>query len=424
MEERAISKTIWLLHLRRSTWNVRKRSHAKRLIQRQYSLAARHTIKWFNVNMLTDLRSAGPSVALLCVTFTVLALSGCVASTQLVKNDHVSAGVSAKGLKSYKEILFIPPKSDPRNVVPRAVSELQSLGYKVTVVDSAKGLEISQGTGFLIGSDGHILTCAHVLGDKKEATITLDGKREHADVIKSDDKADLALLKLRDKLPESATVLTFRDRTHAYSMGEDVFTIGYPLSRILGNSARMTKGLLSATTGLRDDPNQIQVSAEIQPGNSGGPLLDHEGHVIGVVQQTMNPWRVAQATGGSLPQNINFAIKNDPILDFLKIADLDMYAKLRFDQVGSLEKAVHAVAKVQAGIIDDTAGSDKMVVRLYYVSKWDMWYRFDKFVVAAFDYDTGEPLFAAGQGRDNMISNEDVVVKDTFAEFKKAVAGN
>ena len=195
------------------------------------------------------------------------------------------------------------------------------------------------------GSDGYILTCAHVLGDKKEATITLDGTRVHADVIRSDAKADLALLKLRDKLPESATVLTFRDRAHAYSMGEDVFTIGYPLSRLLGNSARMTKGLLSATTGLRDDPNQIQVSAEIQPGNSGGPLLDHDGHILGVIEQTMNPWRVAQATGGALPQNINFAIKNDPILDFLKLANPDMSAKLRFDQASSLEKAVHVVAK-------------------------------------------------------------------------------
>jgi hypothetical protein len=151
-------------------------------------------------------------------------------------------------------------------------------------------------------------------------------------------------------------------------------------------------------------------------------LLDHDGHILGVVQQTMNPWRVAQATGGALPQNINFAIKNDPILDFLKLANPDMSAKLRFDQASSLEKAVHAVAKVQAGIVDDTNNGDKMVVRLFYAGRWDMWYRFTKFVVAAFDYDSGEPLFAAGQGHDNMISNEDVVIKDTFAEFRKAVA--
>jgi serine protease Do len=377
-------------------------------------LGARHIREGFDVILPKGLRC--------CVAAAILALSGCVASTVLVKNNQVSADVSAKGFKSYTEVLFIPPKEDPRDVVPRAVSELQALGYKVTVVDPLKGLEISQGTGFLIGSDGYVLTCAHVLGDKKEATITLDGTRLHADVIGSDAKADLALLKLRDKLPESATVLTFRDRTHAYSMGEDVFTIGYPLSRLLGNSARMTKGLLSATTGLRDDPNLIQVSAEIQPGNSGGPLLDHDGHILGVVQQTMNPWRVAQATGGALPQNINFAIKNDPILDFLKLANPDMSAKLRFDQASSLEKAVHAVAKVQAGIVDDTNNGDKMVVRLFYAGRWDMWYRFTKFVVAAFDYDSGEPLFAAGQGHDNMISNEDVVIKDTFAEFRKAVA--
>ncbi len=99
-----------------------------------------------------------------------------------------------------------------------------------------------------------------------------------------------------------------------------------------------------------------------------------------------------------------------------------MFARLRFDQASSLEKAVHAVAKVQAGMVDDANNGDKMVVRLFYVSKWDLWYRFDKFVVAAYDYDTGEPLFAAGQGHDNMVSNEDVVIKDTFAEFRKAMA--
>ena len=85
-----------------------------------------------------------------------------------------------------------------------------------------------------------------------------------------------------------------------------------------GNNARLSKGLINSTTGMRDDPKQLQVSAEIQPGNSGGPLLDHEGQVIGIIQQTINPWRIAQATGGSLPQNVNFAIKAEPVLEFVK----------------------------------------------------------------------------------------------------------
>jgi S1-C subfamily serine protease len=62
-----------------------------------------------------------------------------------------------------------------------------------------------------------------------------------------------------------------------------VYTIGYPLSRLLGSSARFTKGAIGATSGMNDNPKQIQVSAEIQPGNSGGPLFDNDGLVVGVV---------------------------------------------------------------------------------------------------------------------------------------------
>ncbi len=60
-------------------------------------------------------------------------------------------------------------------------------------------------------------------------------------------------------------------------------------------------------------------------------------------------------------------------------------------------------------------------MRLNYISIWDIWYRFRLFVLTAFDYETQEPLFAVGQGRDNLVSNEDVVMSDTFGQFRKAV---
>jgi serine protease Do len=306
--------------------------------------------------------------------------------------------------------------------VPRATAELVSMGLKVQLMDPEKPLDASQGTGFLIHADGFLLTCAHVVSDAREATVTLDGKRYFADVVKADKDADLALLKLRDKLPESTKVLSFRGSGRIYTMGEDVFTIGYPMSRMLGNNARMTKGLVSATTGMRDDPKQIQISAEVQPGNSGGPVLDHEGQVVGVVQETINPWRVVQSTGGALPQNINFSLKNDPVLEFVKEASAPTFAQLQYDKGGGLEAAGHAVARVQAGIVaEDSGGRDKLVVRLSYISIWDMWYRFRLFVVSAYDFETQEPLFAAGQGRDNMVSDEEIVIKETFAQFRKAL---
>lgn len=349
-------------------------------------------------------------------------LAACSASTQLITNDKPSEIVKAKSFKVYREVILIPPKDDPRHIVPRVASDIEAMGFHVRVVDPAKPLEGSQGTGFVIGA-GWLLTCAHVMGEQKEATITLAGKRLVADVVKSDAKADLALLKLREPLPEGAQPLAFRAAARPAVMGEEVSTIGYPLSRLLGNTARMTRGLLSATAGLRDDDQQVQVSAEIQPGNSGGPLLDRDGNVIGVVNKTINPSAVARATGGALPQNINFAIKAVPVLDFVKGADAGAFAALAFDRKGALESASKGVAKVQAGIVGaDSERNDKMVVLLRYVSHLDVWYRFRVFVLQAFDYETQEGLFVAGQGKDNMVSNEDVVIRDTMAQFKKAVS--
>jgi S1-C subfamily serine protease len=362
------------------------------------------------------------ALKVLAALLTVAMLAGCASATRVLTNEKQSEAVKGKSFKAYHEVLFVPPKADPRNVVPRIVQELTAMGFQVQKMDPNKPLEGPQGTGFVIGSGGWVLTCAHVVGEQKEATVTVEGKRLVADVVKSDSKADLALLKLRETLPADVTPLAFRPASKAAAMGEDVFTIGYPLSRILGNNARMTKGMLSATTGIRDDADQVQVSAEIQPGNSGGPLLDHDGMVIGVVNKTLNPAAVAKSSG-ALPQNVNFAIKGTPVLDFVKAADPVVFQQLAYSQKTSFEDATKAVVKIQAGIVTpDSERADKMVVRLEYVSIWDIWYRFRLFALTAFDYETQEPLFVAGQGRDNVISNEDVVIRDTLEKFRKQIA--
>ena len=101
-------------------------------------------------------------------------------------------------------------------------------------------------------------------------------------------------MKLRDLPPAGTAALGFRAAAKPAAMDEHVFTIGYPLSRMLGNNARMTRGLLSATTGLRDDDKQLQVSAKIQPGNSGGQGRDN---VVSneevVIKDTLDQFRKA-----------------------------------------------------------------------------------------------------------------------------------
>jgi S1-C subfamily serine protease len=219
-------------------------------------------------------------------------------------------------IKQYKEVFFMMPKTDPRNMAPRVVDEFKKLGFNVRVVDPEKNIAGTQGTGFLITGKGHMLTCAHVLSNENEATIWISRIRYEADVIDKNMDLDLAILKLRNPQAAGITPLSFRDNSN-YKMGEESYTIGFPLSNVLGDSARLSKGLVSATAGLKDNPNQIQISAEVQPGNSGGPLLDAQGLVFGVVQQTLNPWKVARQTGGSLPQNVNFAIKSDIVLEYI-----------------------------------------------------------------------------------------------------------
>jgi S1-C subfamily serine protease len=102
-------------------------------------------------------------------------------------------------------------------------------------------------------------------------------------------------------------------------LGELAVTYGFPLRGLLASEGNLTSGYVTALGGLRDNKNYIQVSTPIQPGNSGGALLDSSGNVIGVVASSLNDVALLRATG-SLPQNVNFAIKVDTLRQFLQRA--------------------------------------------------------------------------------------------------------
>jgi len=99
-------------------------------------------------------------------------------------------------------------------------------------------------------------------------------------------------------------------------MGDEVFTIGYPAYWLLGKNPKYTKGEVNALSGINDDPRVFQVSVQIQPGNSGGPLFNSKGEVIGITQASLDP-KVAIGTFGTLPQNVNYAIKSNYISTLL-----------------------------------------------------------------------------------------------------------
>jgi S1-C subfamily serine protease len=164
---------------------------------------------------------------------------------------------------------------------------------------------IMQGTAWSIGH-GYAVTCAHLLGEHGKNTLILqNGTRLQAKIELTDKANDIALLKVKEskKLPRP---LVFA-KTPAIT-GTKVFTIGFPFSGTLGEKPKLTEGIINSVYGLRDDPRFYQTSVPIQPGNSGGPLINMKGEVIGVVTSTLDAIKIFELSG-SLPQNVNYAIK-------------------------------------------------------------------------------------------------------------------
>jgi len=118
-------------------------------------------------------------------------------------------------------------------------------------------------------------------------------------------------------VPENAgPALSFRRET-AVRRGEGVVTYGFPLAGLLSSGPTLTTGEISALAGLADNQRQYQISAPVQPGNSGGPLLDMGGNVVGVIVSKLNAQRIAARTG-DIPQNVNFAVRGTEALEFLR----------------------------------------------------------------------------------------------------------
>ena len=130
----------------------------------------------------------------------------------------------------------------------------------------------------------------------------------------SDTTNDLALLAAPELSGESAA---FSGSPRA-ALGETATVAGYPFGGLLASDLGVTTGNISALAGLQDDPTRLQITAPVQPGNSGGPLLDESGNVIGVMVSRLNALGVARATG-TIPQNFNFASKGSAARMFLEI---------------------------------------------------------------------------------------------------------
>ena len=158
--------------------------------------------------------------------------------------------------------------------------------------DSEDGLQ-SSGTGFAVSHQGHLLTNYHVVDNCHWIRVTANGEQKELTIVATDKKNDLAIVKLRGSL---SNVARFRNGRSIRS-GDSIVVVGFPFHRVLASEANVTTGTVSAMAGLGNDTRFLQIAAPVQPGNSGGPVLDKSGHIVGIVESKLNALAMALITG-------------------------------------------------------------------------------------------------------------------------------
>ncbi len=179
----------------------------------------------------------------------------------------------------------------------------------------------SMGTGWPI-AEGLVVTNHHVIADREDVVlIRTDKQRVSASIVQVDKANDIALLRVDDvdQLPPALKIAEL-----GAPLGAKVFTIGYPHPDIMGSQPKLTSGIVNALSGFQDDRRTYQVSVALQSGNSGGPLINMNGEVVGIVTSKLSAIKVFRWTG-DLPQNVNYAMKSNYLLDLLEQSgDMDL----------------------------------------------------------------------------------------------------
>lgn len=270
---------------------------------------------------------------LLLVISSFLFLASCTTTTAY--SDYpINQGESA---------FWIVSEGDFLNLAQIIAEELQKAGYTSKTILSRPSIPNPQpaatgGSGFSIGKD-LIVTNSHVIEGSSQISIPIGGDRFSAEVLLNDKANDLAILKVEGMdFPYSFTLGDLK----SYAVADQIYVLGYPIANILGEEIRVTDGIVNAKSGIGNNQKEIQISAQIQPGNSGGPVIDKNFNVIGIASSKLNDDAAYQLTG-NIAQNINFAIKSD----LLKIVGGPYIENLEVNnKVSNMSESVQATVKV------------------------------------------------------------------------------
>jgi hypothetical protein len=180
----------------------------------------------------------------------------------------------------------------------------------------------STGTGFFITDSGYLISSQHVASEGATVRVLTSQGAIGAKVVKVDKVNDLALLKANGQF-NSLPVIPSR----GVRLGSTVATVGFPNVGLQGFSPKLAKGEIASLAGVQDDARHFQISVPVQPGNSGGALVDEHGNVVGVIKGGLSQ-KAALATSGTLAENVNYAVKSSYLLSFLESVP-EVAAKLK-----------------------------------------------------------------------------------------------
>lgn len=285
---------------------------------------------------------------------------------------------------------------------------LEGKGYTVSYDKVKKALrqKTSSGSGFFINSSGEILTNYHVVSDNNKVKVrTLSGDTFYAEIIANDISNDVALLKPIDKYKPKKwlSISSFKRQ----KIGDKIFVVGYPLSNILGVHPRITDGIISSSVGLRGNSTNFQISAPIQPGNSGGPIVNEKFEAIGIASTKLSDLYSIKKTG-QISQNVNFGVK----IDYASMLISKKSKKKTLKDVNSVVESTVFILANPDNASSKLAKHKRIGVKLRYSSYFDLFhYSLRSLQISFHDIDT-EEIVAFGTFRgDSPYSYKEITEK-------------
>jgi S1-C subfamily serine protease len=215
----------------------------------------------------------------------------------------MNRNVNMAAFRSYADIISYEIKTEVVVKKKKEKPKKQEPKKQTPKIDDNKVVAASSGTGFFVSKTGHIISNHHVIEGCNTVKLTFKGKEVSADVLASDKKNDLAILKAELK-PSKVYPISKEDA----SLLEDIIIAGYPLGKKVSAAIKTSKGSITALAGYGDNYSEFQTDAALNQGNSGGPIMDQKGNVVGVA--------VANYGKNAGVESFNFGIKSSTLKTF------------------------------------------------------------------------------------------------------------